>query len=192
MVRKVFECYVCHKNFKSKKSNLLRHLKLHGPIVECYKCPRCRQSFQNRQNFHRHWIDKHSNIAVQPENPILTYRITNGTVMFEFFFNTFYVTEYIIISVGFRHVPVIQPSDPVYSQKEIFGEQFTNKYKFQSFNQIALTNNSGNSSSQTEFRYSHKSYRRKSIFEPSRPLKEHVTILLDFTKFENFGTLEWN
>lgn len=76
MVRKLklFECYICHTKFNSKKSNLLRHLDLHGPIVKRYKCPKCRESFQNKQNYHRHWAHKHTAISIKSEEPKIFQR----------------------------------------------------------------------------------------------------------------------
>lgn len=74
MVRKLFECYFCHKDFKSKKSNLLRHLKLHGPIVKRYRCQECRKSFQNKQNYKRHWTEKHTKISIEPAKPKIIHR----------------------------------------------------------------------------------------------------------------------
>jgi len=54
MVKKLFECYLCHKSFKFKKSNLTRHLKLHELIQKRYGCPRCEKVFQNQSNYRRH------------------------------------------------------------------------------------------------------------------------------------------
>lgn len=74
MARKLFECFICRQNFKSKKSNLLRHMRLHGPTVECYRCPQCPKSFQNKQNYQRHWADKHTDISIQPAKPTTILR----------------------------------------------------------------------------------------------------------------------
>lgn len=67
MAKKLFECFICRKNFKSKKSNLLRHLNLHEPNAKRYKCPKCRKSYQNKENYHRHWAAKHTEISIEPE-----------------------------------------------------------------------------------------------------------------------------
>lgn len=70
MVRKTFECYMCHKNFKFRKSNLLRHLSCkHGPVLKRYKCLKCQLLFQNKQNFQRHWNNKHPGISIELEEP---------------------------------------------------------------------------------------------------------------------------
>lgn len=89
----------------------------------------------------------------------------------------------------------------VFSQNLKFGEQFARNYEYQSFCQLVNTRSMDqgniatrkpNSSSETEFRYSHKSYGRKPIVESFFPLEKDVTILLDFERFDNFGTLELN
>lgn len=79
MVRKLFECYVCHKNFKSKKSNLLRHLDLHGPVLKRYKCPKCRLLFQNKSNYQRHWAKKHTGISIESDEPKIIQRQVKRT-----------------------------------------------------------------------------------------------------------------
>lgn len=78
MDQKFFECYICRKNFKSRESNLLRHLNLHGPILKRYKCQACRKSFQNKQKYHRHWTDKHTTISIKPNKPKIIERQVKG------------------------------------------------------------------------------------------------------------------
>lgn len=73
MVR-LFECFLCHKQFISKKWNLLRHMKFHGPAPTRYKCPICKRPFTNKQNYQRHWKNKHTDISVESETPKIVSR----------------------------------------------------------------------------------------------------------------------
>lgn len=90
---------------------------------------------------------------------------------------------------------------PVFGQNLKFGDQFSNKYEFQSFRQLVKSENMAinqvrnvsdnqNGSPKMGFQYSRRSYGRKPIVEPFPPLKKHVTISLNFEKFEDFGTLK--
>lgn len=91
---------------------------------------------------------------------------------------------------------------PVFGRHSEFGEQFAGKYEFQSFRQLVKTATSmnrvqkethkQNGSTGIRSPYSYKCYGRKPIEEQFFPLKKDVTIFLDFERFDNFGSLEWN
>lgn len=82
---------------------------------------------------------------------------------------------------------------PDFGQIKTFGEQFTKKYQFQSFQQLGQTERIAMHKVNTfGFQYSHRCYGRKPIVEQFSPLRENVTIFLDFSTFENFGTLKWD
>lgn len=54
---------MCHIIVKHKVSNLRRHMKLHGPYVECVKCLECDETFQSKNNLKTHWLRRHKNLA---------------------------------------------------------------------------------------------------------------------------------
>lgn len=61
---RILECYLCHIRFKCNKfSNLRRHFNLHGPVVKCFKCLECKQSFQNKSNANTHWKRAHKSLV---------------------------------------------------------------------------------------------------------------------------------
>lgn len=60
---RVLQCYLCKLIVKNKVSNLRRHIKLHGPKVECIKCLECNATFQSKSNFKTHWARKHNDVA---------------------------------------------------------------------------------------------------------------------------------
>lgn len=56
---KKLECFICHKQFNYKISNLKRHIALHGPTLIRFQCKICKKSFQNKTNHNVHWRNSH-------------------------------------------------------------------------------------------------------------------------------------
>lgn len=57
--KRLLQCYLCSVFIKSSISNLRRHIRLHGPIVCCFKCSGCGEKYQNKANLEVHWAKKH-------------------------------------------------------------------------------------------------------------------------------------
>lgn len=55
-----FQCDVCGLMIKSKKANLERHKRLHGPIITKLKCCGCEKTFSTQYNFEIHCEREHS------------------------------------------------------------------------------------------------------------------------------------
>lgn len=65
---RILECYLCKSVMKCNKvSNLRRHIRLHGPLVQCFECLECGIKFQNKSNLKTHWSKKHSNSSHENE-----------------------------------------------------------------------------------------------------------------------------
>lgn len=61
---RTLKCYLCKIVMKCNKvSNLRRHMRLHGPFVQCFKCCECGTNFQNRSNMKIHWSRIHKDLA---------------------------------------------------------------------------------------------------------------------------------
>lgn len=60
---RILQCYICKLFVKFKVSNLRRHMRLHGPIVDCYKCTECGTKFQTKVNLISHWSKRHTNLG---------------------------------------------------------------------------------------------------------------------------------
>lgn len=58
---RLLQCYICKMFVKLKVSNLRRHMKLHGPIVDCYECVECGTKFQTKISLKSHWSKHHKN-----------------------------------------------------------------------------------------------------------------------------------
>lgn len=59
-----FECYLCHKNFKSSVSFLNRHMKKH--TIACFfECPMCQKTFTRRYSLKIHYKQKHGDGELQ-------------------------------------------------------------------------------------------------------------------------------
>lgn len=77
---RTLECYVCKTVMKCNKvSNLRRHIRLHGPLVKCFKCLECGTNFQNKSNMKTHWSRAHKNLADVNVPPKMIYTSRKAT-----------------------------------------------------------------------------------------------------------------
>lgn len=76
---RILECYLCRMIIKNKVSNLRRHINLHGPQVDCFKCCECNCKFQNKNNLKVHWRRKHKDCIAskKPVKMVPTSRESN-------------------------------------------------------------------------------------------------------------------
>lgn len=64
---RLLQCYMCHIFIKKSISNLRRHMRLHGPKVNCIKCLACGLKLQNKGNLIIHWSRKHKDMGDEPK-----------------------------------------------------------------------------------------------------------------------------
>lgn len=61
---RILQCNLCRTIIRGSFSNLKRHVRLHGPKVNCQICEECGKSYQNWSNLRKHWENVHDkNIA---------------------------------------------------------------------------------------------------------------------------------
>lgn len=59
-----YECYLCHKKIKLKKSSLIRHMEVNFRST-FFQCPykKCKGTFTKKYNLKVHYENKHSGIV---------------------------------------------------------------------------------------------------------------------------------
>lgn len=78
MKEKLFECKICGRLLKGKRSNLERHEKLHNGIQKKVKCDHCESSFQSTSNYKKHLAEIHKiHVPRVIETKDLTYTYTS-------------------------------------------------------------------------------------------------------------------
>lgn len=78
--KRLLQCYLCRVFIKSSISNLRRHIRLHGPVVDCFKCLGCGEKYQNKANLAAHWVKKHKANLGEEAQMIKSERVPKGII----------------------------------------------------------------------------------------------------------------
>lgn len=179
------ECFLCRRTFKGQKvSNLRRHIRLHGPFIDCWKCLECNRTFQNKSNVRQHWKRVHEYAGTEANMVSVTRKVENigvikiGTIIPNetTTFNTQVISHR-------KMEPKFGESAVFVSTKFVQSSAFTFTSHLPSFTSVQENPNPPNPP---------KCYGTKTNdFRINTLPRSQITHDIDFEHYSNFGRIEW-